>query len=149
MAEYSGKNLYIKFTYATSKNGTAAGTVTLSGNQRTMSVNRSLDTADVSAGADTHKSYIQTLEDTTISLTMLDDGTAAATIRAAIAPGNWGTLEFGPEGTTTGKPKYTLPVHVTSFSTEYPYDGEVEYDISFQGDGAWTGNYEDSNASVY
>lgn len=136
MTAYTGKNLYISF----------GGTV-VSGKQRTLSKNGSMDTVDTTSGADTDKSYATTLRDATFDITILDDGTAGANARQALAEGNSGTLIYGPEGTATGKPKYECYAHVTSFNTSYPYDGEVEFQVSLQKSGNWTSNYEISSST--
>ena len=133
---YTGKNLYITF----------GGTV-VSGDQRTLSKNGSVDTVDTTAGADTDKSYALTLRDATFEITILDNAGDGSTIRRALAEGNSGTLVYGPEGTVAGKPKYECYAYVTSFNTEYPYAGEVEFQVSLQKSGAWTYNYEISGST--
>jgi len=136
MGAYTGKNLYITF----------GGTV-VSGDQRTLSKNGSVDTVDTTAGADTDKSYELTLRDATFDITILDNGGDGSAVRAALYEGNSGTLIYAPEGTAVGKPKYECYAHVTSFNTSYPYDGEVEFQVSLQKSGAWTYNYEISGST--
>lgn len=133
---YTGKNLYITY----------GGTV-ISGDQRTLSWDYSVDTADTTAGADNDKSYIATIRDVTISVTILDNGTDGSAVRRALAVGGTGELIFAPEGTASGKPKYGCGVICQSLSTEYPYDGEVEFEVEFQRSGAWTYHYEDSGST--
>lgn len=135
MAHYTGKDLYVEF----------AGQA-ITGDQRTMTVNRSLDTVDTSAGADTDRSHVATLADADFSLTILDNGTAGSAIRQALKLNAAGTLTYGPEGTATGKPKYQCVATVTGFNTAYPFDGEVEYDVSLNKNGAWVLNFEDSGS---
>ncbi len=135
MAHYTGKNLYLSF----------GGTV-LSGDQRTVSWDYTVDTVDVSAGADSDRDYLATLKDATISATFLDNSTAGSALRRACYVGGTGELIIGPEGTATGKPKYACVALVTSFKPEYPYDGEVLFDVGWQRCGAWTSNYEDSGS---
>lgn len=132
MAHYVGRNLYVTY----------GGTV-ISGDQRTLSWDYSTDNADTTAGADTDKSYIATIKDVTISMTILDNGTDGSAVRRALAVGGTGALVWGPEGTATGKPKYSCNVICNSLSTEYPYDGEVEFEVEFQRSGSWTLHYED------
>jgi len=133
---YTGKNLYITF----------GGTV-VSGDQRTLSKNGSVDTVDTTAGADTDKSYALTLRDATFDITILDNGGDGSAVRAALHEGNSGTLIYAPEGTAAGKPKYECYAHVTSFNTAFPYDGEVEFQVSLQKSGTWTYNYEISGST--
>lgn len=146
MAAATGSGLYVKYTYGTSK-GTLSGTATLSGKQRNLSNDSTIDTVDVSSGADTEKSFLTTLGDATFTLTMLDDFLGGSATHRACARGNHGTLEWGPLGTATGNPKYSCMAFVTGFSTEYPYDGEVEYEVEFQKDGAWITNFEISGST--
>lgn len=140
MAKYTGSALYANFIYS-------GGTVALTGTQRTLSYEATIDTVDVTSGADTEKSYLTTLGDATMSMTILDNASAGSAVRRACARGNYGTLTWGPEGSAVGKPKYSCAAWVTGFSTEYPYDGEVEFEVSFQKDGNWISNYEISGST--
>ena len=136
MAHYTGKDVYISYK------GTA-----VSGDQRTMSVNESMDTAETSAGADTDRSYLATLKDAKFDITVLDNGTAGSAIRALLAVGTAaGTLLYAPNGTAAGMPRYRCQAFVTSFTVDYPYDGEVEIEVEWQRSGAWTYNYEVSGS---
>ena len=102
-----------------------------------------IDTVDTSAGSDTDRSFITTLRNSSGELSILDAGGAdGSAVRRTLARGNHGTLTVGPEGTAVGKPKYVVPVHITAFSTEYPYDGVVEFSANWQGDGAFTSDFE-------
>src|SRR3990167_3380247 len=126
MGHYVGKNLYVTY----------GGTV-ISGDQRTLSWDYSTDSADTTAGADVDKSSITTTKGVTISMTILDNSTAGSTVRRALAVGGTGQLIWGPEGTASGKPKYGCGVNLMSLSTDYPYDGEVEFEVEFERSGAW------------
>lgn len=135
MPHYTGKNVY----------ATYGGTL-ITGDQRSLSWDYSADSVDTTAGADNDKSSITTVKGVTISMTILDNSTAGSATRRALAVGGTGQLIWGPEGTTTGKPKYGCGVNLMSLSTEYPYDGEVEFDVEFERSGAWDYNYEDSGS---
>ena len=126
---YTGKDLYAEFICA-------AGTIALTGDQRSLTVDREADTVDVSAGADTDKSYLATLKDGTAEIEIIDQASVAATgIEAAMPEGTGGTLLYGPAGTASGKPKRGFVAIVTSLSMEYPYSDVVTYSISFQKSG--------------
>jgi len=127
---YVGKDLYAEFICP-------AGTITLTGDQRTLSVDREVDLADVSAGADADKSYIATLKDGTAEVEVMDQaGVGATSIETAMPEGTSGTLIYAPQGTVGGKPKRGFPAYVKSISVEYPYSDAVAYRISFQKSGA-------------
>lgn len=136
MAHYVGKDLYVSF----------GGTV-INAAHRAFDVNRSVDTVDTTAGADTDKSYLATLKDGTMKLTLLDDNTAGTASRRALTVGGTGVLMWGPQGTAVGKPKYGCDAIVTAFSESYPYDGEVQIDIEFQKTGSMTYDYDGSGST--
>ena len=104
MAEYTGSGLYLLW------NGTS-----IDAHYRTFSPSEEGDTVDASAGADTHRTYLMTLLDGSASLEMVaQDGTAGTALWAALAPtapgGSPATLEWGPEGTAVGEPRYHVQV---------------------------------------
>jgi len=105
----TGKNAYIAF----------GGTV-LNGNFRTVGIDNSITTVDQSAGADVGMTRLTALEDSTFSLEVKrpKDGT---TNWITLQAGAQGTLEIGPEGTATGKPKASAIVILNRFSTSIPY----------------------------
>jgi len=127
---YTGKDLYAEFICA-------AGTISLVGDQRSLSVDREVDLADITAGAEVDKSYLTTLKDGTAEVEVLDQAAvAAAGIEAGMPEGTSGTLIYAPKGTTGGLPKRGFAAFVKSMSVEYPYSDVVAYRISFQKTGA-------------
>lgn len=111
------------------------GTATLSGLQRTIEIDQSIDTADHTAGTMNYRRRKATVGDISISITSLynaEDGTA---IGGLLVMGAEGTLEIAPSGTATGNPKGQYPVVVTGVSIPIPYDGEVTQSWSFEGNG--------------
>lgn len=124
MAQYLGKNTVVTFA------STALNTL-----YRNASVEESVDLVDKSAFSDAHKSYLAALKDTTFSIEFLIDGTAAW---AACAPATEGTVVYSPEGTASGKPKYTAVGIVASRSRENPYNELVTASVEFNLQAAWT-----------
>jgi len=136
MAHYTGSDLYITY-----------GGTELSGDHRNFEVSYTVDLLDASAGDDDSKSYVPSLKDANFRLTILDNGTAGSAVRQALVMGGTGTLEYGPEGTATGKPKYSCPVIVNELRTAYPYAGLVEITVGFQRNGDWVEHYEDMGST--
>lgn len=131
---YTGKNLDVKFI------GTG-GTITLTGNQTAFTHAETIDMVEQTAGADTAKTYVPTVKDSRQTFAALfQSGTntgGTATINDTnIAVGMEGTLIWSPEGTATGKPKFTVPAIPTSISYDTPYADTVKISIDFQGNGA-------------
>ena len=116
----TGKNAYLKFV-----------NTVLSTNYRSFNTSEDMALVDQSAGSDTGTTY----------LTTLTDGTMAATIKykagdtaiwGALVPGTEGTLEWGEEGTTAGKPKHTVNAIVQNRSKSATYNDLIVCDINFQ-----------------
>lgn len=144
--EITGKNLYIQWIYATSKGGAPAGTVTLQGRYRSFKFNSSLDKADITAGSDTERQYLDTIGDKTVDLKILYQGTAGSAVHRALAKRNWGSLIWGEEGTATGQPKHGMVCFIDKSDREDKYDSEVEFDVSWQGSGAMLFSFEESGS---
>ena len=125
---YTGKDLYVAF-----------GGTGLTSDQRSFTVTREQETADITAGADGFRAFKATIKNFTASLEILADSSATGTaMLGAIQEGTEGTLEWGPLGTASGKPKNEVPVIVTSVSITLNFDDAVVYSIDFQGQGAFT-----------
>jgi hypothetical protein len=124
MSTYNGNDVYIKID-----------SVEVDAYFKTIEFNPSIETVDVTAGSGTdHRQRAGGLEDTTITMTIVYD---AANIQAYIQrlkPGVH-SIEFGPEGNTSGKPR-----HVQSFIiTAAPFSVEVsktEVAFSISGEAA-------------
>ena len=127
---YTGKDVYATFVCP-------AGTITLTGDQRSLSVSREIDLVDVTAGSEADKSYIATIKDGTAEMEFMDQGSVlAAGLEAAMPEGTSGTLLYAPQGTASGKPKRGFGAIVKSLSVEYPYSDAVTYKVSFQKSGS-------------
>jgi len=128
----TGKDAYINWA-------SSAGTINLSGDYRSVSIRESTDTAETTAGADTHKTYIPTIKSATIDYSgLFPAGSAGTALYAALAAGVQGTLTVAPEGTATGKlsKAYTAISMGATFDT--PYADVVTVNCTFQSNGAWS-----------
>ena len=133
MAHHTGKNLYIEYRG-----------VTISGDQRSFSSSETVDTAETTAGADVGKSYLPTLEDASGSFELVDDGVEGSAIYQALF-NNEGTLTWGPEGTASGKPKYSCAVIITGRDQSTPYDDTVMRTYNWQRNGDWIEHYDNGD----
>ena len=99
------------------------------------------ETADVSEtttlGAD-NKTYIAGLKDATISLAGLWDATADAIFGQVVGQSATLSYEYSPEGTATGKIKYTGEAILTSYAISSPVGDAVGYSADLQVSGAVT-----------
>ncbi len=131
MTRFTGKDLVANWVPS------AGGTVSLAADRRSFSYNPSGDLVESTAGNDTHKEFLPTLKDTTVSYTglMPVGGTA---LEDALKANTFGTLILQPEGTATGKRKYTIPAYAQGAKISFPYDNVVEITCDFQGSGTPT-----------
>lgn len=129
MPSFTGKNLHLDL------GGTA-----INADYREFNIDEEMGIVDQSAGSDTARTYLTTLEDASGSLMVVDqaDGTAATYIWNLLDKGTEGTLTWGPEGTATGKPKHLANVIITSRSRSFRYDDLVELNFGIQVSGAIT-----------
>ena len=124
MASYLGSAAVISF------GGTAINTV-----YRMAKTDESIGLGDKSAGADTHTSYLAALRETTFTVDFLMDG---ITVWDALVPGtSSAALIWGPEGSTTGKPKYTATAVVKKRTKDQAYNDLALATVDFQLQGAW------------
>lgn len=94
MAEFTGSGLYLKF-----------GIAVYQSDFRTFEPTEEVGLVEASAGADTNRSYLTTLKDGNASLELVMQA-GNTVIWPAFAPGSSGILEWGEEGTASGKPKH-------------------------------------------
>jgi hypothetical protein len=131
MAGYTGSAMYLSWI-------NSAGTAILSGDYRKFDYTPSMDLVDQTAGADTNKTYLTSLKDGRASFSGLfqNGANVGGTITAStLVEGASGTIIFGPEGTATGKPKYTIPCISLGAAFSYPYSDNVEISCDFQQNG--------------
>lgn len=122
--EYVGNTLYVTF-----------GGTEISSRFRSFDENVEVGMIDASAGADTGRSYISNLEDGGASMEFLHEAGGTA-IWAALAPGTEGTLIWGPEGTTSTKPKHTVNAIVQSRRRNIIFDDVVKISVEWKFNGS-------------
>lgn len=124
--EFTGKNLYLKF-----------GSTVLGSRFRTFEPNEEIGLVDASAGTDVARTKVSTLEDGGASVEFLLEA-AGTTEWAACDKGTFGTLEWGEEGTASGKPKHTVYAVVKNRKKSVVYDDIVKANVEFEFSGAVT-----------
>jgi hypothetical protein len=129
MTEYTGSALYVAFK------GTS-----LAVDFREFSEDEEIGTVDASAGSDVSRTYLTTLEDGTATLSLVAQAgeTAATDPWYLMDKGAEGSLEWGPEGTASNKPRHYVNAIVTSRGKSIPYDDVVEMSFGFQFSGTVT-----------
>lgn len=104
-------------------------------------LDRTVNLLDVTVFGDTAKKTIPGLADGTIPLQGHYDGGAAAIdahLSAILQHANTQTFEIGPEGSASGKVKYTGECRLQSYRITMPHDGVVDWSATLQLDGAPT-----------
>jgi len=120
MSKYTGKDLHLKWN-----------STELQGEFKTLTVSEETDFADVTAGNDEARDYLATIKDGKAEAEIFDQA-GNTLLWNAIEPGTSGTLEWGPEGNATGKPKYSALAIVKSREREIPFDDGVVITIQWQ-----------------
>lgn len=118
MATYNGNDLYLKI-----------GSVAVSAYFKEVELSPSIESVDITTGSGTdHRMRAAGLEDTSLTATLVYDAADIQTYIQSLKPGVY-TVEFAPEGNTTGKPK-----HIQSFIlTQAPFGVSVEKsEVAFQ-----------------
>ena len=126
MAGITGSALYLLF----------AGNV-LDTDYRAFSAGEEIGIVDQSAGADTSRTYLTTLEDGTASATIVIQA-ADTTTWGYVDIGTEGTLEWAEEGTAATKPRHYANAIVTSREKSMEYADLIVGDIEWQLSGAVT-----------
>ena len=96
------------------------------------------DVAETSVLGASAKSYIVGLKDSTISLSGLFDATLDAIAGAVVGQSAPLSFEYSPEGTASGKVKYTGEAIMTNYSLSSPVGDVVAWSADLQVSGAVT-----------
>ena len=135
MATLNGNNVYLSWDG-----------VDISG-YWTDQINKSASnsTVDVTAGAGaTHVERLDGLNDNTMAFAVVYDISDLATYKGKLIPGTIGTLIYGPEGNTAGKPKFECPMILQQVDGPNPSidKQKVMFELSFEGAAAPTATIE-------
>ncbi len=135
MTEFYGRDLQFQWI------GTA-GTLDMSEYQRGASFSPSGKIDVNTTGAAGYETRQVGVKDFTASYKGLwqtgTAGTATTTLENTMRFGEVGTVILGPEGTTTGMRKYTLPVISQGPQLALQYDALTEINVAFVGNGTAT-----------
>ena len=96
------------------------------------------DVAETSVLGASNKTYIVGLKDATISLSGLFDATVDAILGAVVGQTATLSYEYSPEGTASGKVKYTGEAILTNYALSSPVGDVVAYSADLQCSGAVT-----------
>lgn len=124
-----GLGLYIKWT-------TTTGTVTLHDDYTAWDVSQDIDLPEVTAGNEADATFIAGIAKGTGKLTYYDTGLSGTSVANQLQKGQYGTIEYAPQGTATGKPKRQFAAWVSKFDEKYPQPGAVEFSAEFTKHGA-------------
>ena len=95
-----------------------------------VSVSRTADVAEVSAFSNSSKAYVAGLKDATITISGSFDATVDGYLKAIL--GVEVDFEFYPIGTTSGNPKASGKVIMTSYDRTPDVGGAVGFSAAFQ-----------------
>lgn len=115
MGEYAGSANVIQWI-------TAAGTLAMSGDTRTLTITPSQDTIDATAGQDTSKQFLPSFTTWDVSWEgVAQNGTADTAYMAQLAPSMSGTLKVYPYGTAGSSSLFTMPAFSKGGAITMPY----------------------------
>ena len=126
----TGKDAVISWVWS-------GGTVNLATDYRSVSIKENVDTAETTAGADTHKTYLPTIKSANIDYSGLFP-TGGTALYASLTAGIQGTLTVAPEGTASGKDSKAYPGICMGATYDTPYADVVTVNCTFQSNGAWS-----------
>lgn len=107
-----------------------------------LDISMPVETAEVTAFGNNSKAYINGLRDSTVSISGHFDATATTgpdTVLGGVFGYNGGTsaggsltFTYGPEGTSSGRVKYTGECYMTSYQVSAPVGDKVSFSAEFQ-----------------
>ena len=105
-----------------------------------VSMPRSIETAETTTFGVTggSKTYVLGLNDATVSISGRFDSTVDAHLAGILGQEASVSFEYGPEGTTAGRVKYTGEAYMTKYDTSAPVGDVVSFSADFQVTGAVT-----------
>lgn len=93
---------------------------------------QSIETAETTAYGKSAKTYVVGLSDSTISISGMFDATVDAHLAGIRGQEASVSFEYGPEGTTSGRVKYTGECYLTSYETSSPVGDVITFSAEFQ-----------------
>lgn len=121
----------------------AAGTLqTLTAYLTDAGFNNTIDVAESTTMGAEAKTYLSAQSDATLSISGFYDSTASTgpdvVLNGLVGLETTSSFEYGPEGGTTGKTKYSGECFMTSYVLSAPVGGVVTFSADFQVTGAVT-----------
>lgn len=113
------------------------GTTSLSSDFTKVTLTPSGQKVKVTAANELWDTYLATTKDYKLAYAgyLPVGGTA---LEDALLANTFGTLIYGPEGTATGKRKYTIPAFAEGANIDAPFDNAVTVTCNFQSSGTPT-----------
>ena len=109
--------------------------IAIEADYKSVSVKEDIEDAGATAGADAHEFSLPTYRTSEIEVEFFGVTKSDAqysNIETNTTPGATGSLIWGPEGNTSGKPKFTATGFVKSRSKEFNFDDTVNYSFTFK-----------------
>ena len=97
-----------------------------------VSLPRSIETGETTVFGKSAKTYIVGLTDATLSVSGKWDSTLDAHLAGILGQDATVTFEYGPEGSSASRVKYTGEAILTSFETSSPVADVVTFSAEFQ-----------------
>lgn len=132
-----GRSAVIFFATA----GSTTGAVRFSSGMNDGSLERSVETAEVTTFGDSDKRYLAGLRDATFSLKGNFSSTHEKKLTAMLGNSTGGYLIYNPESTASGRRKFKGSVIVTSLKLGSPIGDKVGLEVDMQ----WTGAITSTN----
>lgn len=125
---------YLSFTSST------GGTVNFSSGVDESSLERTVETAEVTAYGDNDKVYLAGLRDATVSASGHFASTYDEKLNPLLGSTTLSTITWGPHGNTTGqnRRKFTASAILTSYSMDAPVGDKASIETEWQLTGAVT-----------
>jgi len=119
----------------------AGSLIDISNQCNNVDLTNAVESFDVTAFQDTGKAYLVGFSDGKFSVSGFANGTIIAHLMGLVATAGSGTtrsFQWGPEGTTSGNPKFTGECFVTSFKTDSKVNAPNTFQLDLQVTGAIT-----------
>jgi hypothetical protein len=118
---HSGKAVHLSYT----PNGGSA--IDLDADYRSLDWNQELNEIDATAGDDDWEYFLDSFKRGTFAITIL-----AGVTTTYLVPGSFGSLIYGPEGSTAGLRQVTLPVKLMKANEKAGYADVITLDLEFR-----------------